>query len=51
MTKKQGPHSTFRLSPEARRILRELARQLGVTMTAVLELALREKAARERRRG
>lgn len=39
--------TSHRLTPEALRILRELAHHLGVSQTAVIELALRDKAARE----
>ena len=39
--------TSLRLSPEARRLLNLLARHLGVSMSAVLELAIREKAKNE----
>jgi hypothetical protein len=44
----QKPISNFRLSDEARRLLRELAAALGISLTAVVELALRRLAKRER---
>ena len=37
----------IKLTAEARRLRSELARKLGVDQTAVVELAIREKAARE----
>ena len=41
-------HATsLRLSPEAKRLLEELANRLGVSRSAVLELAIREYARRE----
>lgn len=36
--------TSLRLSPDAKRLLEELARSLGVTKSAVLELAIREYA-------
>lgn len=36
--------TSFRLSGEARRLLRELAEFLGISQTAVLEILVREKA-------
>lgn len=39
--------TSMRLSPEAKRLLVALAQKLGVSQTAILELALREKAKRE----
>lgn len=38
------PHTSFRISQEARDLLREIARDHGVSMTAVLELLIRDKA-------
>lgn len=38
------PHTSFRLSQEARDLLRQLAAHDGVSMTAVLELLIRDKA-------
>lgn len=38
---------SFRLTPEAKRLLAELAQRLGIRESAVLELAIREKAQRE----
>lgn len=40
------PHSTFRLSEEARRLLAELATHYGLTNTAVLEWLIREQGRR-----
>jgi predicted transcriptional regulator len=39
--------TSVRLSPEAKRLLALLAQKLSVSQTAVLELAIREKARRE----
>jgi predicted transcriptional regulator len=39
--------SSFRLSPEAMHLLAALAQANGISMTAVLELAIREKAKRQ----
>ena len=39
--------TSVRLSPEAKRLLVEIAHKLSVSQTAVVELALREKARRE----
>lgn len=38
--------STFRLTAEARRLLLALAEKRGVTMTALLEVLIREEAER-----
>jgi hypothetical protein len=38
---------SFRLTPEARRLLQALAESKGVNLTAALELAIRETARRE----
>jgi predicted transcriptional regulator len=35
------------LTPEAKRLLKLLADQLGISQSAVMELAIREKAKRE----
>jgi predicted transcriptional regulator len=41
-------HSTsIMLTPEAKRLLRLLADKLGISQSAVMELAIREKAKRE----
>ena len=40
--------SSFRLSPEAMHLLAALARANGISMTAVVELAIREMAKRQR---
>ncbi len=39
--------TTIRLSAEARRLLDALSEQLGISHTAIIELAIREKAQRE----
>jgi hypothetical protein len=39
--------TSFRLSPDGRRLLGELARRLGVSRTAVLEVLIRQKARQE----
>ena len=39
--------AAFRLKPETRRLLRLLSERKGVTMTAVLEILVREEAKRE----
>jgi hypothetical protein len=36
--------TSFRLSPEALELIRELAQKLGITRTAVVELAVRRIA-------
>lgn len=38
------PHSTFRLSSEARRLLKLLAQHFGINMTAALEYLIRERS-------
>ncbi len=38
--------TTVRLSPEAKRLLVELARYIGVSQTDILEMAVREFAAK-----
>jgi len=40
--------TTVRLTPNGRRLLLLLSEKLGLTATSVIELAIREKAARER---
>jgi len=39
--------TSVRLSAEAKRLLAELAKKLSISQTAVLEVAIREKARRE----
>lgn len=39
-------HTTFRVSDEGRELMKILAKDLGLTSTAVLELAVRELAAK-----
>ena len=45
MDKKQP--TSLRLSPEAKRLLAELARKLGVTQAAIVEMAIRRFAESE----
>ena len=40
----RAPHSSFRLSEEAKRLLEALAAHYGLTLTGALELAIRESA-------
>lgn len=40
----ETPHTSFRLSPEARVLLGALASHYGLNRTAVLEWLIREKA-------
>jgi predicted DNA-binding protein len=44
MTKKQSKPTSIRLSEEARRLRKALAERMGVSESAVLELAIRELA-------
>jgi hypothetical protein len=39
--------TSFRLSPDGRRLLEELSRRMGVSRTAILEVLIREKAKQE----
>jgi predicted transcriptional regulator len=39
--------TSIRLTPDAKRLLEILAEKLGVSQSAVLELAIRDKAKRE----
>jgi predicted transcriptional regulator len=39
--------TTYRLTDDARRMLVAMAERLGISQSAVLELAIREKAKRE----
>ena len=39
--------TSFRLSPEARRLLKQLARRLGLSQAAVIELMVRKFAEKE----
>ena len=39
--------TSLRLSPEAKRLLALLAQTLGISQTAVMEIAIRDKAKRE----
>mgnify|MGYP001611351405 FL=1 len=41
------PALSLRLSPEAKRLLQLLAKKSGLSMTGVIELAIREKAKRD----
>jgi predicted transcriptional regulator len=45
---KTKPPTSHRFSDEARRLLALLAEKLSISQTGVLELAIREKAQRER---
>jgi predicted transcriptional regulator len=38
------PHTSIRYTPEAKRLLELLAKKLGVSQTAVVEMAIREFA-------
>ena len=42
MTNKES--TSIRLTPEAKRLLRELAKKLGVSQAAIMEMAVREFA-------
>ena len=44
---KNKSNTSIRLTLEAIRLLRELAKNLGVSQTAVIELAIRELAKKE----
>ncbi len=46
--KKNLKATTFRLTPEARRLLAALAEHKGVSMTSVLEFMIRKEAKEER---
>jgi predicted transcriptional regulator len=46
MTKETTPTS-LRLTSEAKRLLQLLAQKTGVSMAAIIEIAIREKAKRE----
>ena len=46
MEKKKA--TSVRLTPEALRLLKLLSEKLGLNATSIIELAIREKAARER---
>ena len=45
--KKQEKQTNVRLTPEAKRLLDELAKKLGISQTAVIEIAIRKLAAQE----
>ncbi len=45
---KEKQTTSIRLTPEAKRLLRELAKKLGVTQTAVFEMAIRRFAEMEK---
>ncbi len=40
--------TSVRLSDDAKRLIRLMADKLGISQTAIIELAIREKAKRER---
>lgn len=44
MDKSKKKHTSFALSGEALRLLGEIAKSQGISMTAVLEIIIREKA-------
>ena len=39
-------HSTYRLSEDAKELMKIMAQRLGLNQTAILEIAVREKAER-----
>jgi predicted transcriptional regulator len=39
--------TSVRLSDDAKRLIAEMSRQLGISQSAIIELAIREKAKRE----
>jgi predicted transcriptional regulator len=41
---KKKCQTSFRISPEAKRLLARLARAMGITQTAVIETAIRSQA-------
>lgn len=48
MKKEVKPVMSLRLSSAAKALLKKLGQKLGITQAAVIELAIREKAERER---
>lgn len=40
-------HTSIRLSPEAKRLIKELAKKLGISQAAVIEMAIRKYAQHE----
>ena len=44
MKRKAEKQTSLRLTPEAMTLLKELAKNLGVTQTAIIEMAIREFA-------
>jgi predicted DNA-binding protein len=44
---KEAKSTSLRLTPEAKRLLKLLAQKTGVSMAAIIEIAIREKAKRE----
>lgn len=44
MKRKAEKQTSLRLTPEAMALLKELARKLGVTQAAIIEMAIREFA-------
>jgi len=44
---KNKSNTSLRLTPEAIRLLRELAKKLGVSQTAIMEMAIRRMAEQE----
>ena len=47
MKVKADKTTSLRLTPEAKRLIRELSVQLGVTMAAIIEMSIRYFAKRE----
>ena len=48
MTKKPKQQTAFRLTDEARALLASMAAKYGISQAAIVELAVREKAEREK---
>lgn len=47
MTDRDKHPTSYRLTPECRTLIEELARALGISRSGVIEIAVREKAKRE----
>ena len=47
MTDRAKHATSYRLTPEVKRLIAKLAKALGVTRAAIIELAVREKADRD----
>jgi predicted transcriptional regulator len=48
MSKPKKYATSIRLSPEAKRLISELAKKLGVSQSAILEIAIRRLAEQEK---